>query len=65
VTSLYSEDMVDLVAAVQANVAAGLPVEDAFSRKRSFRKKFKKYGPTRRGVSDREPVTNQSRSQRR
>ena len=38
----------DLVDAVRAAEAAGAPVEGAFSRKRSFRKKFKKYGPRAR-----------------
>jgi hypothetical protein len=32
--------------------ANGDPVESAFSRKRSFRKKTKKYGPSRKGVAD-------------
>lgn len=51
VTSLYVEEDVDLVEAVRACVAAGEPVEGAFSRKRMFRKKFKKFGPSRRGVA--------------
>ena len=51
-TSLYDEEAAQLVAAVRSAVEAGSPVEDAFSRKRSFRKKLKKYGEERRGVSD-------------
>jgi superfamily II DNA/RNA helicase len=51
-TSLFDADAAPLVAAVRGAVDAGAPVEDAFSRKRSFSKKLKKYGETRRGVSD-------------
>ena len=36
---------------MRACVAAGEPVEGAFSRKRMFRKKLKKFGPSRRGVA--------------
>ena len=39
-------------AAVRDAEANGEPVESAFSRKRSFRKKTKKYGPSRKGVAD-------------
>ena len=46
-TNLVSDADADLVDAVRAAEAAGAPVEGAFSRKRSFRKKFKKYGPSR------------------
>ena len=51
-TSLFDAEAAQLVAAVRSAVEAGSPVEDAFSRKRSFRKKLKKYGEERRGVSD-------------
>jgi superfamily II DNA/RNA helicase len=51
-TSLYDADAGPLVAAVRSAVDGGEPVEEAFSRKRSFSKKLKKYGETRRGVSD-------------
>lgn len=44
VTSLYTAEAEPLVGAIRDAVAAGLPVEGAFSRKRSFRKKFKRYG---------------------
>lgn len=44
VTSLYTPDNAVLVEAIKSNIAAGQPVEGAFSRKRSFRKKVKKYG---------------------
>ncbi|KAL6571762.1 hypothetical protein OROHE_002631 [Orobanche hederae] len=42
VTSLYTESNRDLVAAVRQAEERGLPVENAFSRKRSFRNKLKK-----------------------
>ncbi|XP_019055085.1 PREDICTED: DEAD-box ATP-dependent RNA helicase 22 isoform X2 [Nelumbo nucifera] len=45
VTSLYTESNRDLVAAVRQAGNLGLPVEKAFSRKRSFRNKLKKRGP--------------------
>eukprot|EP00897_Mesotaenium_endlicherianum_P000104 jgi/Mesen1/10094/ME000074S09434 len=51
VTSLYNDANSALVAAVKEAADLGLPTEGAFSRKRSFRKKLKKYGPTRRGSS--------------
>ena len=44
VTSLYSPDRKPLAEAVKAAIDADLPVEGAFSRNRSFSKKFKKYG---------------------
>ncbi|KAL4422948.1 hypothetical protein ABPG75_009145 [Micractinium tetrahymenae] len=44
VTSLFTPDVEPLVQAIRDNIAAGQPVEDAFSRKRSFRKKLRKYG---------------------
>ena len=44
VTSLYDVDAEPLVNAIREAVEAGKPVEGAFSRKRSFRKKFKRYG---------------------
>lgn len=43
-TSLYRKESEPLVKAIQTAVANGQPVEGAFSRKRSFRKKFKRYG---------------------
>eukprot|EP00850_Spirogloea_muscicola_P001099 SM000004S14969 [mRNA] locus=s4:564607:566941:+ [translate_table: standard] len=54
VTSLYMAASGPLVAAVRSAVEAGQPVEGAFSRKRSFTKKLKKYGPSRRGQPDRQ-----------
>jgi len=53
VTNLYSENSVRLVAAVQAAEEAGLSVESAFSRKRSFQKKYKKYGVSRTAPQNR------------
>eukprot|EP00268_Persea_americana_P069641 TRINITY_DN9933_c0_g1_i1.p1 TRINITY_DN9933_c0_g1~~TRINITY_DN9933_c0_g1_i1.p1 ORF type:complete len:617 (+),score=112.94 TRINITY_DN9933_c0_g1_i1:60-1853(+) len=44
VTSLYTESNRDLVAAVCQAGRLGQPVENAFSRKRGFRKKIKKKG---------------------
>lgn len=44
VTSLYTESNQDLVTAVRQAGNMGLPVENAFSRKRSFRNKLKKRG---------------------
>ncbi|KAI8522595.1 hypothetical protein RHMOL_Rhmol13G0008300 [Rhododendron molle] len=44
VTSLYSDSNQDLVDAVRQAGTLDLPVENAFSRKRSFRKKIKKRG---------------------
>lgn len=44
VTSLYSPDRAPLAEAVKAAIEADQPVEGAFSRNRSFSKKFKKYG---------------------
>ena len=43
-TSLYSPDRKPLAEAVKAAIEADVPVEGAFSRNRSFSKKFKKYG---------------------
>jgi len=54
VTSLYSPDRKPLAEAVKAAVEADMPVEGAFSRNRSFSKKFKKYGqyvPRGQGLS--------------
>jgi hypothetical protein len=51
VTSLFTEADADLVEAVRNRVANNEPIEEAFSRKRMFRKKLKKFGPTRRGVA--------------
>ena len=44
VTSLITPDKAILAGAIQAAVEAGQPVEGAFSRNRSFRKKLRKYG---------------------
>ena len=44
VTSLYSPERAPLAEAVKAAIEADLPVEGAFSRNRSFSKKYKKYG---------------------
>jgi superfamily II DNA/RNA helicase len=52
VTSLFDGQAAALVAAVRAAVDQGQRVEDAFSRKRSFSKKLKKYGESRRGPVD-------------
>ena len=52
VTSLFDSQAAALVAAVRAAVEQGQRVEEAFSRKRSFSKKLKKYGETRRGPVD-------------
>eukprot|EP00271_Cylindrocystis_brebissonii_P018838 TRINITY_DN547_c1_g1_i1.p1 TRINITY_DN547_c1_g1~~TRINITY_DN547_c1_g1_i1.p1 ORF type:complete len:858 (-),score=105.22 TRINITY_DN547_c1_g1_i1:196-2769(-) len=49
VTNLFAPTSRLLVEAVRTAVEAGDPVEGAFSRKRSFRKKFKKYGVGRQG----------------
>ncbi|ONK76777.1 uncharacterized protein A4U43_C03F32040 [Asparagus officinalis] len=46
VTSLYNKSNQDLVSAVRQAGNMGLPVENAFSRKRSFRNKLKKRGKT-------------------
>ena len=43
----------DVLRHLSAAEAAGAPVEGAFSRKRSFRKKFKKYGPSRTAPQNR------------
>ena len=52
VTSLFDGQAAALVAAVRAAVDQGQRVEDAFSRKRSFSKKLKKYGESRKGPVD-------------
>ena len=44
VTSLYSADRQHLAEAVKDAIEADEPVEGAFSRNRSFAKKFRKYG---------------------
>ncbi|XP_073011198.1 DEAD-box ATP-dependent RNA helicase 22 [Typha latifolia] len=49
VTSLYTKSNHDLVNAVRQAESLGQPVENAFSRKRSFRNKLKKKG---RGVAE-------------
>ncbi|KAL3840987.1 hypothetical protein ACJIZ3_025578 [Penstemon smallii] len=48
VTSLFTASNRDLVAAVHQAEDTGLPVENAFSRKRGFRNKIKKRGLSRR-----------------
>ena len=47
VTNLFGPKDFELVEAVRECEARGVAVESAFSRKRSFKKKFKKYGKTR------------------
>jgi superfamily II DNA/RNA helicase len=44
VTSLYATEVAALVDAIRDAVNENRPVDGAFSRKRSFNKKFKKYG---------------------
>lgn len=44
VTSLFTNANLELVGAMRDAVTAALPVEGAFSRKRSLRRKIKKYG---------------------
>jgi superfamily II DNA/RNA helicase len=44
VTSLYSPAQAVLANALRSAIEAGEPVEGAFSRKRSFAKKLKRYG---------------------
>ena len=44
VTSLYTREDEALVGAIKEAIDAGVPVEGAFSRNRSFRNKMKKYG---------------------
>ena len=63
VTNICLPTTADLVRAVRDAEAKGEPVESAFSRKRSFRKKFKKYGESRRGVAD--PSMAKNRNPRR
>lgn len=43
-TSMFTSADAALVAAIQRAIQDGVPVEKAFSRKRSFRKKIRKYG---------------------
>ena len=43
-TSLFGPSQAVLAKALRAAVEAGEPVEGAFSRKRSFAKKLKRYG---------------------
>ena len=43
-TSLYMPEMKILAEAIRDAVESGQPVEGAFSRNRSFRKKVRKYG---------------------
>mmetsp|Transcript_19346 Transcript_19346/g.48730 ORF Transcript_19346/g.48730 Transcript_19346/m.48730 type:complete len:625 (+) Transcript_19346:130-2004(+) len=44
ITSMYTAADAALVAAIRQAIMEGVPVEKAFSRKRSFRKKIRKYG---------------------
>ena len=44
ITSLYATEVAPLVDVIREAVEEGRPVEGAFSRKRSFNKKFKRYG---------------------
>lgn len=44
VTSIFTDANIELVNAMRDAVTAALPVEGAFSRKRSLRRKIKKYG---------------------
>ena len=53
VTNLVGEKDEELVRAVRDCENRGVAVEGAFSRKRSFRKKFKKYGETRTAPQNR------------
>ncbi|XP_057948727.1 DEAD-box ATP-dependent RNA helicase 22 isoform X2 [Malania oleifera] len=58
VTSLYNESSRELVAAVRQAGKLGQPVEEAFSRKRSFRKKLKKRGSSMVRVRDASFINN-------
>lgn len=63
-TSLISPDKAVLAGAIQAAVEAGQPVEGAFSRNRSFRKKLRKYGDyVPRGQQGSLPEDHQARQQ--
>ena len=53
VTNLFGETNEELIRAVRDAESRGEPIEGAFSRKRSFRKKFKKYGPSRTAPQNR------------
>ena len=44
VTSLYTEEQAPLAEAIRSEIEAGKPIEGTFSRNRSFKAKFKKYG---------------------
>ncbi len=44
VTSLYFPEQAILAEAIRAAIDAGEPIEGAFSRNRSFKKKVRKYG---------------------
>lgn len=52
VTNLCPPASAELVRAVRDAESKSEPIEGAFSRKRSFSKKFKRYGPSRKGVDD-------------
>lgn len=52
VTNLCLPTTANLVRAVRDAEAQGASIEGAFSRKRSFTKKHKKYGESRKGVAD-------------
>ncbi|XP_050373361.1 DEAD-box ATP-dependent RNA helicase 22 [Argentina anserina] len=58
VTSMYNESNRDLVAAVRQSGELDMPVETAFSRKRSFRNKIKKRAALQR-------ITNSSAAEKR
>eukprot|EP01026_Neomeris_dumetosa_P003113 TRINITY_DN10848_c0_g1_i7.p3 TRINITY_DN10848_c0_g1~~TRINITY_DN10848_c0_g1_i7.p3 ORF type:complete len:117 (+),score=16.80 TRINITY_DN10848_c0_g1_i7:2-352(+) len=44
VTSMYMQKDEELVEAIRSYLSKGLSVEGAFSRRRSFKKKIRKYG---------------------
>ena len=41
---MYTEDQAPLAEAIRGEIEAGKPIEGTFSRNRSFKAKFKKYG---------------------
>jgi len=53
VTNLVGAKDEELIAAIRLCEENGQPVESAFSRKRSFRKKYKKYGESRTAPQNR------------
>jgi hypothetical protein len=52
VTSLFGPEQLPLVSNVREAVERGEDVEAAFSRGRSFTRKYRKYGPGLRGVPE-------------